>query len=112
MAKGKIIPRARATGWTTYSSGNHTVVLSDGEIIPFSYHDPRPATKAEIAAEQAKREARDAERREIDAFRARPEWQDADSIRSAIEMMDHENHPLDKLTPEEWQALRIKICGW
>jgi hypothetical protein len=82
MAKAKEFKRPRAEGWMVYSRDGHSITLGDGEIIFSGYSNGRPATKAEIAAEQAKREARDAERREIDAFRARPEWQDADNIRS------------------------------
>jgi hypothetical protein len=114
MAKAKkVIPTRRAEGWTAFTtySGTHTVIRADGEIAPMGYTVPRPATKAEIKAEQKKRADEAEERSRIAAFRARPDYADADDIRSSIETMEHDNHPLDKLTPDEWRALRIKICG-
>jgi hypothetical protein len=35
---------------------------------------------------------------------------DAEVIGSAIEVMDYDSSPLDRLTPEEWRALRDRIC--
>jgi hypothetical protein len=104
--------RPTAQGWMVFSTwGDQNVTLSDGEVVPHGCREGRPATLTEIEAEQAKRAEKAERRKLIDAFRARPEWEDADMIRSTIEMMEHDNHPLDKLTPEEWRALRIKICG-
>lgn len=115
MAKANITEKPRAKGWTVFSraNGGITTTLADGEIVPlgFRYDAGRPATEAEIAEEQTKRENAVKVRRCIEAFRARPEYQDADLIRSTIEMMEYDNHPLDCMTPEEWRALRIKICG-
>jgi hypothetical protein len=111
MAKPKLPELRRATGWTAYERSGHIVIKADGEIVPIGHRYGRPATEAEIAEEVARRLERANLSERIGAFRARPEWQDADDIRSTIEVMDHNNHPLDRLTPEEWRALRFKICG-
>jgi hypothetical protein len=111
MAKAKLWEPRRAKGWTAYERSGHTIVKADGEVIPAGYHEGRPATKAEIEEEQTRRTEQAETRKRIDAFNARPDRQDADSIRSTIEMMEYDDHPLDCMTPEEWRALRIKICG-
>jgi hypothetical protein len=102
----------RAKGWTAYERyGRDPIIRADGEIVLSGSGEARPATKAEIEAEQAKRRERDERLRLIEAFGARPEWKDAESIRSVIEVMEYDNHPLDRLTADEWRALRFKICG-
>jgi hypothetical protein len=112
MAKANTTPTSRrAKGWTAYERNGHTIIKADGEIVPIGYREGRAATKAEIKGEQARRDDLLRLQSSMAAFRARPEWDDADSIRSTIERMEHNDHPLDKLTPEEWRALRIKICG-
>jgi hypothetical protein len=108
-----IPPTPRAKGWTTYFRRDIAIVFADGEVIPteFRHLKERPATEAEIAKEVAKRQEREEKSRRREEFHARPDWDDADAIRAVIEMMEYDNHPLDNLTPEEWRALRIKICG-
>lgn len=109
----------RAEGWTAYErsygrqgrSVTKTTIRADGEPAPMAYSSERPATAAEIETEQARR-AQAAERSgRMEAFRARPEWSLADDIRSSIEIMEYDKHPLDRMTLAEWQALRDKICG-
>jgi hypothetical protein len=110
----------RADGWTAYERNYgrglneepSIVIKAHGEVRPMGYGTERPATQAEIAKEQARRAHLQAEHALREAFRARPDWQDADSIRSTIEIMEHNNHPLDRLTPEEWRALKEKLCGF
>lgn len=111
---GKFIPRPKAKGWTVYEHSGDigTSIRADGELAPlYRALNVRPATDAEITAEVARRLERDEVFKRHSAFRARPDYQDADAIRSAIELIELDDHLLDRLTPEEWRALRIKICG-
>jgi hypothetical protein len=108
----------RAAGWTAYTryygrgAGEPTFVIrADGEIAPMGFGESRPATQKEITEEVARRVERDTLAQRISEFRARADWQDADDIRSAIECMEYNNHPLDRLTPEEWRTFRDRICG-
>ncbi len=117
----KITPRPHAEEWTAYerywfSGGRQEseptiIVRAPGEAVPTGFPMARPATKDEIAAEQDKRAKLAGIARQREAFEARPEYKEAHLIRSTIEMMEHDNHPLDRLTPEEWRALRVKLCG-
>jgi hypothetical protein len=105
------IPRAK--GWTAYPRFDSILIKADGEVVPagFRHVEARPATEAEIAEEVARRLEREERLLRIAQFRARPEWQHADDIRSTIETMEYDDHPLDRLTPEDWRMLRDKICG-
>ncbi len=44
-------------------------------------------------------------------FRGRQDFKDADAIRSVLECMEYDNHPLDSLSPEEWAALKNKLTA-
>jgi hypothetical protein len=115
MAKAKIQEKPRIEDWTVFTrhwiSGETIIIKAPGEFKPMGFGSERPATRAEVKIEQKRRAESAVEQARRTAFRARPEWQDANMIRSTIEIMDHENHPLDCMTPDEWRTLRIKICG-
>lgn len=106
----------RPDEWITYErygSGTEKMLLTlpATETPCTGYSASRPATKAEIAAEKRKRRARDKANKQREQFMARPEYQDAQMIASTLELMEYNNNPLDRLTPEEWRKLRQTICG-
>jgi hypothetical protein len=67
------------------------------------------ATPEMIAAHRAKQTAREEEEAKLKAFHARPDYQDASTIAYTLSRMNPDNHPLDRLTPEEWAQLRRRL---
>ncbi len=67
------------------------------------------ATPEMIAAHETKRRAREAEDAKRHAFHARPDYKDASAIEHLLSEMNPDNHPLDRLTPAEWAALRRRL---
>lgn len=104
------------TEWVTYirygrGTERSYITKLASERRPVGFASQRPATKSEVAAARRKQRSK---QRYIDALlelKARPEYEDAERIRVVLEMMDVDDHPLDRLTPEEWRVLRGKICG-
>lgn len=95
--------------WVSYERGNFTVVQRSDERQPKGWLYVGPATPAERDAEIERRAEK---QRRIDAhlaLQARPETKDADAIRGMIEMQLGEI--IDRLTPNEWRALRAKLEG-
>ena len=106
-----------AEKWITYfrthhSTGNEvTMVRLQGEKIPHqSSWQHRPATEQEIGTERAKRAKQDRDQAILVAFQSRPEYIAASEIRNRLEFITPDNHPLDKLSPDEWEQLRKKLC--
>jgi hypothetical protein len=69
------------------------------------------ATPERVAEFNQKQAEQNKLQREREAFHAREDYSHASAIGYVLQDMTIDNHPLDRLTPEEWQALRIKICG-
>ncbi len=105
---------AMADKWLTYerewSGETSSVTCLSTEKRPTGFGlPPRPATETEIKEEIAKREKREEERKERAAFEARQDYKDAEDIRQLLELMNFDNHPLDRLTPAEWAELRKRL---
>lgn len=94
-------------------NGKTTTQLSDESYnyYVWKYASERAATPEEIAAEISRRQANQDRVAAVNAFRNREDYNEAQQIRAEIDSMDYSNHPLDRLTLDEWRALRIKICG-
>jgi hypothetical protein len=100
--------------WVTYEwqfvdPPDTTTKLSTQPAPRIGVWKARPATDAEIAEEVAKRLERDAQQQKLAQFEARQDYTDAKAIVSTIEWMTPGNHPLDRLTPEEWAELRRRL---
>jgi hypothetical protein len=104
--------------WITYyklhhSSNNEvTTTKLEGEHIGLkSSWQTRPATDEEIAEEKAKREQKEFEASALKAFQSRPDYIAAMAIRNVLEWISPVDHPLDRLTVEQWEELRKKLTG-
>lgn len=101
--------------WVRPSHSRHGVEIvqvrleSEGE--PRIHATPRPATAEEIAEEVARRAEREAQAEAERDLRERPEYEDAKAIHDVLEFLSPTNHPLDRLTREEWAEFRRKIAG-
>lgn len=108
--KGKHV--APAEEWVTYQNFNGDLVTHPAsELTPKASPLKRIATAKEIRDEEARRKAAKDRISQWKSFRSRPEYKDAEVIRVTLEVMDPDRHPLDRLTPKEWAALRLKIVG-
>jgi hypothetical protein len=103
--------------WACYEKSSRSRTGEPTRIIrPVTEPQPKyftyagPATPEEIRAEKKKRAADAKEARVLAEFRARPEYQDAQAIRNALEWMTPTDNRLDCLTPAEWAKLRKKLC--
>jgi hypothetical protein len=98
--------------WTRMRYGSAVQVTKLGDKPPYGAGwNPRPATEYEISKAEAALQAAEARMVRREEFRARLDYLDAVCIRSAIECMEPDAHPLDALTPKEWAELRQRICG-
>lgn len=99
------------TEWVAYSRFGRiaTLVREAGKPIPAGFSSKRAATPAEIQTELERRSERDQARAKTEAFHAREDYKLASQARNALELMDADNNPLDKLTLTEWRALVAKL---
>jgi len=102
--------------WITWERPSHSrsaktvkVTRLASEPKPNTFTDSRPATREEIETEKQNRADSKARQEKHDAFKARPEYVPAKNIGACIEFMDADNHPLDRLTLQEWQELETKL---
>jgi len=96
--------------WLTYERrGKRSFTRPSTEFPTRNGWVPRLATESEIAEEVARRLERDAERKRIEEFQARPEYRDAVAIAKLLEWVTPETHPLDRLTPAEWAEFRKRL---
>lgn len=105
--------KQKDTEWLTYERighGSFTRRADEKRQTKHSYGwEPRPATKAEIAAELERRKVSDAEKAKQAEFEVRQDYQDAKAIANLLEWITPESHPLDRLKPEEWAELRRRL---
>ncbi len=69
----------------------------------------RPATMEEIDAELKRRDEEQIISDKRRAFREREEYEIAHKVRSLIECMEYDDHPLDNLTVDEWRDLYERL---
>ena len=100
----------QATQWTVYDmfSGDSQIRAKD-ERAPKGFRDRRTATTDEIDAEQARRAISAAANAARAAFAARQDVKDAQAVRSMIELMEPGDKLIDRLSPDEWAALRKRL---
>jgi hypothetical protein len=67
------------------------------------------ATPDQIEANRKRAAARTVEDAKRGSFYARPEQKDVSAIFRLLSDMTPDNHPLDRLTPAEWAALRRRL---
>jgi hypothetical protein len=101
--------------WLTYERAHHAnnsriyITQEASKKKPMGFGDSREATPEEIEAVIAKRRENEESRARLEAFQARPDYQDAAMIRNALEWMTPDENPLSALTPEEWADFRRRI---
>jgi len=107
-----------AEKWITYSRESYRKGVAtstaytklEGEAPPrIGAWEKRPSTPEEIAKEKSRRAEHQRELATIKAFQERPEYIAASAIRNALEWMSPQDHPLDKLSADEWEQLRKKL---
>jgi hypothetical protein len=101
--------------WVTYESSHSNDTRLTTEPRPlgsrFRGVQPRPATPEEITVEVTRRYAQAEHLTKIKQFTQREEYALAQSIRAEIDCMYQNNHPLDRLTLEQWRMFKQLVCG-
>lgn len=107
-----------ANEWIFYTNVHHALTLkrADEPAPQYGRKSQRIPTPEEIGEElkrRKERQLRDERLREWQRlekeFVARQDYRDAVAVAFVMEGMTHEKHPLDRLTPAEWAALRQKL---
>lgn len=94
--------------WVTYyrHKGGAVVTRLMSEPRPKNFPLAGPATKEEIDTEVLRRESLLKNEEDRAAFEARQDVKDAKFISSAIEFMEPGDGLVDRMTPDQWAALR------
>jgi hypothetical protein len=102
--------------WVTYyrphwsrGAGELKSTKLESEPAPRHNYSVRAATPEEIEVEVTKRESIERERRLEAEFKARPEYPEAKRVANMLDWMSPTDHPLDRLSLDEWVALRKKL---
>jgi hypothetical protein len=100
----------QARQWTVYEMfKREPLIRHNGEVAPRRFSSYRAATQDEIDAELERRARCAADKAGREAFAARQDVMDAQAVRSSIEFMEPGDGLVDRLSPEEWAALRKRL---
>jgi hypothetical protein len=100
-----------AEKWIAWRKLDRTpMIRTEAESKPHTYGwTAGPATKEEIEQEKQRRKEKDDKEAILREFRNRQEYVLAKEIRDRLEWMTPTDHPLDRLTLDEWRELLAKI---